>query len=152
MTGTPGGLSGRASAFSSGRDPGVPRLSVTWGSLYGACFSLFLHFCFSLCVSWIKIFKNVKKKAISLLSIFIFFFKIHLQKFCKHLFLSFWEREREYAAGRDREREKLKQTQHWAWSPARAWSHNLEQKLSRMLNWLHPPGTPLFKIFRNNLR
>ena len=49
--GAPGGLSGRSSAFGSGRDPGVPGSSPTSGSLHGACFSLCLCLCLSLCVS-----------------------------------------------------------------------------------------------------
>ena len=44
---TPEWLSGRASAFGSGRDPGVLGLSPTLGSLHGACFSLCLYVCLS---------------------------------------------------------------------------------------------------------
>ena len=40
--GTPGWLSSWAYAFGSGRDPRVPGLSPTSGSLHGACFSLCL--------------------------------------------------------------------------------------------------------------
>ena len=43
--GVPGWLSGRASAFGSGRDPGV--LGSASGSLQGACFSLCLYLCLS---------------------------------------------------------------------------------------------------------
>ena len=50
------GLSSWASAFSSGRDPGVLRLNPALGSLQGACFSLCLCLCLSMCVclSWIN--------------------------------------------------------------------------------------------------
>ena len=48
---TPGWLSSWASAFGSGRDPGVLGSSPTAGSLQGVCFSLCLCFCLSLCVS-----------------------------------------------------------------------------------------------------
>ena len=37
--------------LSSGRDPGVPRLSPASGSLHGACLSLCLCLCLSLCLS-----------------------------------------------------------------------------------------------------
>ena len=40
-----------SAAFSPGCDPGVPGLSLTSGSLHGACFSLCLSLCLSLCVS-----------------------------------------------------------------------------------------------------
>ena len=40
-----------SATFSPGRDPGVPGLSPTSGSLQGACFSLCLCLCLSLCVS-----------------------------------------------------------------------------------------------------
>ena len=49
--GTPGWLSGCASAFGSGRDPGVLGSSPTLGSLHGACFSLCLCLCLSLSLS-----------------------------------------------------------------------------------------------------
>ncbi|XP_077720726.1 cotranscriptional regulator ARB2A isoform X19 [Canis aureus] len=49
--GTPGWLSGLASAFCPGRDPGVLGSSPTSGSLHGACFSLCLYLCLSLSVS-----------------------------------------------------------------------------------------------------
>ena len=52
-SGTPGCLSGWASAFGSGRDP-VRGSSPTSGSLRGACFSLCLCLCLSLCLSWIN--------------------------------------------------------------------------------------------------
>ena len=48
--GTTGWLSGRASAFGPGRDPGVQGSSPISGSQRGACFSC-LCFCLSLCVS-----------------------------------------------------------------------------------------------------
>ena len=52
----PGWLNGWASAFSSGRDPGVLGSSPPSGSLQGACFSLCLCLFLSLSVSheWIK--------------------------------------------------------------------------------------------------
>ena len=46
--GIPGWLSGLAPVFGPGRDPGVPGLSPTLGSLHGACFSLCLCLCLSL--------------------------------------------------------------------------------------------------------
>ena len=49
--GIPGWLSGWASAFGSGCDPGVRGLSPASGSLQGACFFLCLCLCLSLCVS-----------------------------------------------------------------------------------------------------
>ena len=49
--GMPGWLSGWASAFGSGHDPRVPRLSPTPGSLCGTCFSLCLCLCLSLFIS-----------------------------------------------------------------------------------------------------
>ncbi|XP_072647567.1 cotranscriptional regulator ARB2A isoform X21 [Canis lupus baileyi] len=49
--GTPGWLSGLASAFCPGRDPGVLGSSPTSGSLHGACFSLCLYLCLSLSLS-----------------------------------------------------------------------------------------------------
>uniref|UniRef100_A0A8I3PVD7 Leucine, glutamate and lysine rich 1 n=2 Tax=Canis lupus familiaris TaxID=9615 RepID=A0A8I3PVD7_CANLF len=49
--GTPGWLSGRASAFRPGHGPGVLGSSPALGSLHGACFSFCLCLCFSLCVS-----------------------------------------------------------------------------------------------------
>ena len=49
--GMPGWLSGCASAFGSGCDPGVSGSSPASGSLHGACFSLCLCLCLSLCVS-----------------------------------------------------------------------------------------------------
>ena len=49
--GTPGLLSGWASAFGPGPDPGDSRSSPTSDSLHGACFSLFLCLCLYLCVS-----------------------------------------------------------------------------------------------------
>ena len=45
--GAPGWFSGLASAFGSGRDLGVPGLSLTLGSPQGACFSLCLCLCLS---------------------------------------------------------------------------------------------------------
>ena len=53
VQGIPGWLSGLAPAFGPGRDPGVPGLSPTTGSLHGTCFSFCLCLCFSLflCVS-----------------------------------------------------------------------------------------------------
>ena len=50
----PGGLSGGASAFSSGCDPEVPGSSPTSYSLHGACVSLCLGLCLSLRVSGIN--------------------------------------------------------------------------------------------------
>ena len=48
----PGWLSGLVPAFDPGSDPGVPGLSPTSGSLYGACFSLsYVSVSLSLCVS-----------------------------------------------------------------------------------------------------
>ena len=49
--GTSGWLSGWASAFGSGHDPGIWGWSPTSGSLRGACFSLCLYLCLSVCVS-----------------------------------------------------------------------------------------------------
>ena len=49
--GTPGWLSSWVSALISGRDPRVLGLSLTSGSPQGACFSLCLCPCLSLCVS-----------------------------------------------------------------------------------------------------
>ena len=46
-----GWLSGLASAFSPGRDPGGLGSSPTSSSLHGACFSLYLCLCLSLSVS-----------------------------------------------------------------------------------------------------
>ena len=46
--GVPGCLSGWASAFGSGHDPGVLGSGPTSGSPWGACF------CLSLCLSWIN--------------------------------------------------------------------------------------------------
>ena len=57
--GAPGWLSGWASAFGSGHDPGVLGSSPTLGSLCGACFCLCLCLCPFLCLSWIKI-KSLK--------------------------------------------------------------------------------------------
>ena len=59
--GVPGWLSGWASAFSSGRDPGVLGLSPTSCSSQEPCFSLCLCLCFSLCLSWICIYRKVMK-------------------------------------------------------------------------------------------
>ena len=56
--GAPGWLSNWASAFSSGRDPGVLGSSPTSGSLHGACFSL----CLCVRLSWINKNKILKKK------------------------------------------------------------------------------------------
>ena len=39
-----------STAFSAGRDPGVPGSSPTSGSLHGACFSLCLCLCLCVCV------------------------------------------------------------------------------------------------------
>ena len=47
-------LSGGASVFGSGRDPGVLGSSPTSGFLQGACFSLCLCLCLSVCVSSIN--------------------------------------------------------------------------------------------------
>ena len=49
--GIPGWLSALVPAFCPGRDPGVPGSSPTTGFLHGACFSLHLCLCLSLCVS-----------------------------------------------------------------------------------------------------
>ena len=65
LNGAPGWVSGWASAFSSGSDPGVLRSSPTSVSPQGVCFSLCLCPCLSLCVSHIyinKIFKKKKRK------------------------------------------------------------------------------------------
>ena len=48
-TGAPGWLSGWASTFGSGHDPGVLGSSPTSGSMQGACF--YLSLCLYLCVS-----------------------------------------------------------------------------------------------------
>ena len=52
--GIPGWLSGLVPAFSPGRDPGVPGLNPTSGSLHGTCFSLCLCLCLSLSMSIIN--------------------------------------------------------------------------------------------------
>ena len=52
--GTPEWFRGWASAFGSGRDPGVQGLSPASGSLHGACFSLCLCLFLFLCVSWLN--------------------------------------------------------------------------------------------------
>ena len=54
-TGIPGWLSGLASAFHLGRDPGSWGSIPTSGSLHGACFSRCLCLCLSLCVSHVQI-------------------------------------------------------------------------------------------------
>ena len=51
-TGTPGWLSGWASAFGSGHAPRVLGSSSTLCSLHGACFFLCPCLCLSLCVSY----------------------------------------------------------------------------------------------------
>ena len=54
--------------------PGVLRLSPTWGSLQGACFSLCLCLCLSFYHSWIN--KILKKKTLNLIK---YFAEIHIQ-------------------------------------------------------------------------
>ena len=49
--GAPRELSGRACAFSPGRDPGAPGSGPTSASLHGACFSLCLCLPLSVCLS-----------------------------------------------------------------------------------------------------
>ena len=68
--GATGWLSGWASAFGSGHDPGVLGSSPASGSLQGTRFSLSLCLCLSLCVSheWIKSLKR-KKIVLSLMLI-----------------------------------------------------------------------------------
>ena len=58
LTRASGWFIGWASAFSSGCNPGVPGSSPASGSPKGACFSLYLCLCFSLCVSFMN--KKIK--------------------------------------------------------------------------------------------
>ena len=68
--GTPGWLGGWASAFGSGRDPGVLGLSPTSGSPRGTRFSFCIYVSASLCVSLVnKEMKSLKK--IGMLFIFL---------------------------------------------------------------------------------
>lgn len=70
----PAWLSGRATAFGSGHDPGVPGSSPMSGSLQGTYFSL------CLCLSWI----NTLKKKNTLLCISIIYYYLCIYYFNLH--------------------------------------------------------------------
>ena len=75
-SGTPGWLSGWASAFGSGRDPGVLGSSATSGFSPGASFSFCLCICLSLCVSHESI-NKILKKILRLFATFLMWLIVH---------------------------------------------------------------------------
>ena len=91
--GTPGWLSGWASALGSGCDPRVPGSSPTSSSLHGACFSLrlCLYLSLSLCVSHEYINKILKR---IIIHVFLNFRHTELFFFFKILFIYSWQTHR----------------------------------------------------------